>query len=184
MAYRLCPKVVFINKKVFVDDVLSKLVEKTMLTYVHPTFANCISTTCTFDLWMSKGAHDVFVVVINFVSNKWEAKHIIIKLFEVSNFSGVAMVPRLQQLLDKFFFTQKILAYVKDEGSNIQTYANALNYVISCVNLAMMEPFVGSCFGHALSKVCHYPITNEKVAQGLSYASIKTTPGNIWKCIT
>jgi len=179
MAYMLCPKVVFINKKVFVDDVFSKLAEKTMLTYVHRTFANCISATCTFDLWMSKGAHDVFVVVVNFMSNKWEAKHITIKLFEVSNFSDIAIVPRLQQLLDKFFLTQKILAYVKDEGSNLHTYANALNYVVSCVSLAMMEPFDGSCFGHVLSKVCHYAITNEKVAQGLSYASIKTTQANI-----
>jgi hypothetical protein len=178
MAYRLCPKVVFINEKVFVDDVFFKLAEKTMLTYVHPTFAYCISATCTFDLWMSKDAHDVFIVGVNFLSNNWEAKHITIKLFEVSNFSGVAMVRRLQQLLDKFSLTQKILAYVKDEGSNLQTYANVLNYVVSCVNLAMMEPFDGSCFGHALPKVCHYAI-NEKVAQGLSYASIKPTQANI-----
>jgi hypothetical protein len=175
----LCPKVVFINKKVFVDDVISKLVEKIMFTYVHPTFVDCISATCTFDLWMSKGTHDVFVVVVNFMSNKWEAKHITIKLFEVSNFSGVTMVPRLQQLLDKFSLTQKILAYVKDEGSNLQTYANTLNYVFSCVSLVMMEPFDGSCFGHTLSKVYHYAITNEKVAQELSYAFIKITQMNI-----
>jgi hypothetical protein len=90
-----------------------------MFAYVHPALANCISTTYTFDLWMSKGVHDVFVVVVNFLSSKWEAKHITIGLFEVSNTSGATMAPRLQQLLDKFFLTQKILAYVKDEGSNI-----------------------------------------------------------------
>ncbi len=36
-----------------------------MFTYVHPALVNCISATCTFDLWMSKGEHDVFVVVVN-----------------------------------------------------------------------------------------------------------------------
>jgi hypothetical protein len=44
---------------------------------------------------MSKGAHDVFAIVVNFLSNKWEAKHIIIELFEVSDTSGVVMAPRL-----------------------------------------------------------------------------------------
>jgi len=110
---------VFPGRKVFVDEVLSGLVEKTMLTYVHPTFVNCILTTCTFDLWMSKGAHDVFAIVVNFLSNKWEAKHITIRLFEMFDTSGATMAPRLQQLIDKFFFTRKILVYVKDEGSNL-----------------------------------------------------------------
>jgi hypothetical protein len=44
---------------------------------------------------MSKGTHDVFVVVVNFLSSKWEAKHITIKLFEMSNTCGAAMAPRL-----------------------------------------------------------------------------------------
>jgi preprotein translocase subunit SecB len=95
MAYRLCPQVVFPSKKKCVDDVLSGLVEKTMLTYVHLALADYISTTCTFDLWISKGVHDVFIIVINFLSSKWEAKHIIIGLFEVSNISGATMAPRL-----------------------------------------------------------------------------------------
>jgi hypothetical protein len=94
MAYRICPKVVFPHKTKFVDDVLSRLVEKTMLTYMHLALADYISTTCTFDLWMSKGVHDVFVVVVNFLSNKWEAKHITIRLFDVSNTSGATMAPR------------------------------------------------------------------------------------------
>jgi hypothetical protein len=52
--------VVFPSKKIFVDDVFFGLVEKTMLTYVHHALADCISAACTFDLWMSKGVHDVF----------------------------------------------------------------------------------------------------------------------------
>jgi hypothetical protein len=82
MAYKLCPRVVFPNKKIFIDDVFSRLVEKTMLTYVHFAFANYISATYTFDLLMSKGAHDLFIIVINFMSNKWEAKHVTIELLK------------------------------------------------------------------------------------------------------
>jgi len=31
---------------------------------------------------MSNGADDVFAIVVNFMSYKWEAKHVTIKLFE------------------------------------------------------------------------------------------------------
>jgi len=54
---------------------------------------------------MSKGTRDVFVVVVNFISSDWEIKHVTIGLFEVSNTRGVAMVPKLQKLLDKFPLT-------------------------------------------------------------------------------
>jgi hypothetical protein len=47
---------------------------------------------------MSQGANDIFVVVVNFLFNTCEAKHVIIKLFEVNDISGEAMVPRLQHL--------------------------------------------------------------------------------------
>jgi hypothetical protein len=50
--------------------------------------------------------------------------------------------------------------------------------------LGLLEPFDGSCLGHALSKVCEYAITNDKMCIGLSYAFIKDVQGAIQKCIT
>jgi hypothetical protein len=44
---------------------------------------------------MSKGAHDIFVVIVNFISNDLEVKHVIIGLFEVTN-----TLVALQWLLD------------------------------------------------------------------------------------
>jgi hypothetical protein len=44
---------------------------------------------------MLKGAHDIFVVVVNFISNDWEAKHVTIGLFKAIHTSGIAMVPKL-----------------------------------------------------------------------------------------
>jgi hypothetical protein len=64
---------------------------------IYVCFDTCI-TTCIFDLSMPKGAHDIFVVVVNFLFHKCEAKHVIIKLFEVNDISGEAMIPRLQLL--------------------------------------------------------------------------------------
>jgi hypothetical protein len=66
-----------------------------MTTYVQSTKTDYILTTYTFGLWMSKGANDVFVVVLNFISSDWEARHVTIRLFEVSNTSSVAMAHKL-----------------------------------------------------------------------------------------
>jgi hypothetical protein len=53
------------------------------------------------------------------------------------------------QLLDQFSFTQKILTHANDERLNLKTCATTSNYVNLCTNLAMLEPFDGSNFGHA-----------------------------------
>ncbi len=81
-------------KKTFVKEILLNLVKKTMNTYVVLTLVDCLSTTCTFDLWMFKGMHDVFVA-INFISNDWEAKHVMIGLFEVTDTNDEIMVLKL-----------------------------------------------------------------------------------------
>jgi hypothetical protein len=36
----------------------------------------------SFNLWMSKGAHDIFVFVIIFLGFDWQPKHVTIGLFE------------------------------------------------------------------------------------------------------
>jgi len=55
------------------------------------------------------------------------------------------------KILDKFGLTQKIVAYIKDEGSNLQTCVTTFNSIMWCGDLDMVEPFDGSYFGHALS---------------------------------
>jgi hypothetical protein len=37
--------------------------------YVLPKLEDCI--IANFDLWMSKGAHDIFAFVINFLNFNW-----------------------------------------------------------------------------------------------------------------
>jgi hypothetical protein len=54
----------------FFHEILLKLAKKTKQVYVLPKLGNCISTT-NFDLWMSKGAHDIFAFDINFLESDW-----------------------------------------------------------------------------------------------------------------
>jgi hypothetical protein len=58
--------------------------------------------TCTFDLWMFIHVHYVFIMVINFVFNNWEPKHMSINLFEAIETRGVAMAPKLWAFLIVF----------------------------------------------------------------------------------
>jgi hypothetical protein len=50
--------------------------------------------------------------------------------------------------------------------------------------LASLQPFDDSYLGNALSKVCQYTITDEKVATGLPFAFIKAIQFVIKKCIS
>jgi hypothetical protein len=59
--------------------------EKFVLPYVN----GVVFVTTTFDLWMSKGAFDIFALVINFLTLDWESKHVTIGLFEENNTTGI-----------------------------------------------------------------------------------------------
>ncbi len=62
-----------------------------MVTNVKLALPNCILTTFTLDLWMSKKVHDIFAIVVNFLSNDREATHVTIGLFELTYTSGASM---------------------------------------------------------------------------------------------
>jgi hypothetical protein len=102
---------------------------------------------------VQRGLHDVFVEVINFLSTNWEPKCIIVGLFDANDTSSAVMTMKLKHILNKFAFMHKIVANVKDEGSNLQTCVQALKVVVSCGHLNITEPFDGYCFGHVLLKV-------------------------------
>lgn len=97
MAYMLCPKDYLPIKKTFLEEILFVLVEKILVTYVYIIIcikATHMFATCIFDLWMFIQVCNVFIVVMNFVSSKWEPKHMSINLFEGIETSGVAMAPK------------------------------------------------------------------------------------------
>jgi hypothetical protein len=60
----------------------------------------------------------------------------------------------MNEVLTTYGLNVKILAYVKDEGNNLSTMTSALTSVVSCELLGLITPFIGSCWGHAMSKCC------------------------------
>jgi hypothetical protein len=90
---------------------------------------------------MSKDEHDVFILVIDFLGSNWKPKHVTFGLFETTKITGQALVKNLIELLDAYGLRNKIIAYVKDEGSNLNTLTNALKFVIKCETLGLKESF-------------------------------------------
>jgi hypothetical protein len=81
----------------------------------------------------------------------------------------------LNDLLDKFGLRKKIIAHVKNEGSNLNAMNLFLKFVVNCETLSLQESFNGICFGHVFSKTCQYATTNEKVCKNIRYVFIKPT---------
>jgi hypothetical protein len=71
----------------FNQEMLSNLVKKTKQTYVLPILAKFVFVIISFNVWMSKGAHDVFALVVNFLRENCMPKHIMISLFKTSKTS-------------------------------------------------------------------------------------------------
>jgi hypothetical protein len=80
---------------------------------------------------MSKGAHDVFVLVIIFLGSNWKPKYVTLGLFEVAEIIEQVLAKNLIELLDAYGLKNKIIAYVKDEGSNLNTLTNTLKFVVN-----------------------------------------------------
>ncbi len=89
------------------------------------------------------------------------------------------LVQNLIDLLDKFGLRKKIIAYVKDESSNMNAMTFALKSIVSCETLSLQKSFNGTCFGHVFSKACQYATTDEKMCINLMYVSINATQENL-----
>jgi hypothetical protein len=81
-----------------------------------------------FDLWMFKGVHNIFSLVINLLGFDWQPKLVIIGLFETTKTIEQALVNNLTKLLDQYGLKNKSITYVKDEGS----YLNTMTIVLKC----------------------------------------------------
>ncbi len=110
--------IVFPLKKIFSQDIFLTLVQKTKKNYVLLEFSQCVSTITNFDLWMSKGAYDIFALVINFLDGNWKPREVTIGLFKATKTTNQTLAKNLNELLDSYL-RKKIIIYVKDEGANL-----------------------------------------------------------------
>ncbi len=68
--------------------ILLMMVDRCLNLYIRLLFATTPTTMATFDLWMNKGQHDTFVIVINVLSFKWKPWHVTLGLLEANDSTG------------------------------------------------------------------------------------------------
>ncbi len=79
----------FPSHRIQIEKVLPCMMKHTLEKFVLPYVNGVVSVTTTFDLWMNKGALEIFALVINFLTLDLESKHVTIGLFEENNTIGI-----------------------------------------------------------------------------------------------
>jgi len=67
-----------------------------------PKFTNATIVYTSFDLWMSRGGVDTFILVINYLIEVWEPMYVTIGLLKVNKTTNLGMVQQLQSLVEFF----------------------------------------------------------------------------------
>jgi hypothetical protein len=124
-----------------VQFAIPTMVSRTMEEYVILALKSYVTTTSSFNLWMSRSRHNTFALVINFINSYWVPCHVKVGLFEAIDTIGVVMVMQVRDLLASYNLLKKLVVYVKDEGGNMSTLARALILVVSCTPLTLLVPW-------------------------------------------
>jgi hypothetical protein len=154
---------------VLINEVLPKNTKMTKEKYISLAFESCNTCTVSFDLWMSRVGVDTFVLTMHFLNDKWELCHVTIGFFEIVETSKNTMALQVNEVFAKHGLNAWVIAYVKNEGGNLSTMTIALTSIVSCEVLGLTTPFVGACWGHAMSKCCQYATDDSKVCVGLTF---------------
>ncbi len=104
----------------------------------------------------------------------------IIGLFKETKITWQALANKLTKLFDQYGLRKIIIAYVKDEGSNLYIMIIALKSIVTCEVLGLDESFQGICFGPVFFKACWYVTIVKNVDLFLSSLFIQS---NLQKCI-
>jgi hypothetical protein len=108
--------------------------------YVLPKLINYIFTT-SFDLWIFKGIHDIFAIVINFLGFDWYPKHVTIGLFEITETTCQTLANNLRELFDQYGLKKNIVLYVKTGVLNLNAMIIALKYETLGLNQSFQSTF-------------------------------------------
>jgi hypothetical protein len=79
----------------------------------------------------------------------------------------------VKPLLAQYQFTKKIVAIVKNEGSNLNILELTFLQVVNYEPWQLTSPYVGACFGHAMSKACQYVTLDDKIFVRVTQVSLK-----------
>ncbi len=102
------PQLVFPSCRTLIKEVFPCMVKHTLEEFVLLYINVVISITTIIDLWMSKGALDIFALVINFITLYWEPKHVTIGLFKAKDTIGIILLVNFKFCLKNTTWVTKL----------------------------------------------------------------------------
>jgi hypothetical protein len=129
---------------------------------------------------MNKTRFDTFVLVINFIDDAWVPINATFGLFETPNIMPKGNPCRICEVSSSKIQLTKKVAYVKDEGFNLNTLATTLSFVI----LRVLLQLVGWSFKHAMNMFCKYATNDTKIFIVMGEVSFKGNIKDLQRTIT
>jgi len=95
-------------------------------------------------------------------------------LFEVIKTMKQTITNNLTKLFNQYGSRNKIIVYVKNKGSNLNTMSIVLKFVVKCEVLGLDEVFKVRLFWPFFSNACQHAIIDKKICKNLKFVSIKS----------
>ncbi len=148
------------------------MVEKAKDKYIS-IFEFWNSCNMSFDLWMSKAKMDTFVFIVHFLTDKWVPCHVTIDFFETTKNFRLPWLLQVNEMFVNMAWMVGLLLMLKTRGIIFQPWP--LHWFLLFHVLGLITPFVGTSWGHVMSKCCQFAIDDSKVCVSLTFLSIKKT---------
>lgn len=148
------------------------MVAKILQTYVLPTLVTCI---CHYHLqpFGCQKVHMMYLHVfahVNFLTGSLRDQHTTIGLLEaIDTLVGKQWPFSYNSYLTNLTLARRSFVMWSMRGVTLRSL-EICNY-LQLIGLA--KPYQGSCFGHAMSKTCHYATNNDKGCWDLGHVSLK-----------
>jgi hypothetical protein len=121
---------------------------------------------------MNKTRFDTFVLVVNFFDDAWVPIIATFGVFETHNIMPKGNPCRIcEASSSEIQLTKKVIAYVKDKGFNMNTFATTLSFVVLHVPLQL----VGWSSTHVMNMFCKYATNDTKIFIVMGEVSLKAT---------
>ena len=119
---------------------------------VTQELATAFCVSIIFDLWMGAQIEEIMSVICYYVADDWEVRELQLDTLSFARVRGSDMGPVVLQMLQKYKVEDKVVAYVKDGGGNLDTTSNFLDSGgVGAKSLGIKAPFRGNCLPHALN---------------------------------
>ena len=92
---------------------------------------------------MSRGTQDIFDLIAHGMDANFNQHQIHLRMVECNDTTGIALADVLRAELDKHYLTNKVVACVKDGGSNLSVCKKVLSDIVTCDSLGTYSCFRG-----------------------------------------